>query len=408
MKKLRDEQKGLIFILIIVLITAIVTLFFAFSLKTNLVQDEIKKNPMVRTLFVVQDDEDKALFTNLFMFNSESGKGALINIPGYTGRIFNSLGRTDRIDEVYNQLGIEAYTSEIEKLLGINSKYDDDKTYNVQYCIEIKIENFVKLCDMLGGMRVFIPSPVDCYSEDGERWLLPSGAVNLDGDKVAVYLQYRLPDESEEEVQNRNLDIMTAFLSALHDNGSRVNQNFKNFASCFNTTLSMKDVKNLLAVLSQIDTESLMMQTVTGSERHVDNQILLIPSNNGDFVKDSIKNTVASLTSNDVTFAGKILRLEIRNGTSRERLAARTMEKYQHASYNVQLIGNAVRRDYDRTVIVDHFGNSGAAKIVGDLIHCSNIKRPEEMGEEEAFTDETVDFTIILGRDFDNVNLIVR
>ena len=89
--------------------------------------------------------------------------GASINLPGYTGAIFQSLGRTDRLDQVYNELGIESYRTEVQKMLGIT----------IPYTSVVALDNFIKLCDMFGGMRVFIPSPIDCVSEEGERWLLP-------------------------------------------------------------------------------------------------------------------------------------------------------------------------------------------------------------------------------------------
>ena len=44
-----------------------------------------------------------------------------------------------------------------------------------------------KLVDLIGGVEVFIPNPVDLTS-NGVRVLLPSGSVNLDGDKAWEYI----------------------------------------------------------------------------------------------------------------------------------------------------------------------------------------------------------------------------
>ena len=409
MKKLRDEQKGLIFIATVVAVIIAVFVFFAVSLHSNAVEDSLNENPVAKVLFVVEKEDKTVLFSNVFVYNSISGKGALINIPGYTGRIFDSLGRTDRIDQVYNEMGILTYKEEVENLFGLTKKSDRDDT--IPYYAVIKLDNFIKLCDMLGGMRVFIPSPVDCYSaEDPEvRWLLPSGAINLDGDKVATYLQYREAEESEESVQNRYLDVMVAFLSGLHDKGSVLftDKNFKIFKNCIDSNLPDEEFKLLFSSLSGIDTESIIRQTVTGSERHVDDQLLLLPSNNGAFIKDAVRNTVTTLSSSDVSFSGKIVVLEIQNGTNVEKLASKTMAKFQNASYSVLQAKNAARTDYEKTVIVDHLGNDAAARNVGDLIRCTNIVRPEDMEDGEEFMDSTVDFTIILGRDFSKDYLYV-
>ena len=87
---------------------------------------------------------------------------------------------------MYSEVGINGFLGEVEKLLGLKIPF---------YTI-ITLNDFIKLSDYFGGMRIFISEPVDFVSQDGQRWLLPSGAVNLDGDKIAVYLKYRLEEET--------------------------------------------------------------------------------------------------------------------------------------------------------------------------------------------------------------------
>ena len=55
--KIRDEQKGLIFIALIIITAAVLSVVFAFSLKTNKVEDALKEKGIMRTLFIVEDDE---------------------------------------------------------------------------------------------------------------------------------------------------------------------------------------------------------------------------------------------------------------------------------------------------------------------------------------------------------------
>ena len=80
-------------------------------------------------------------------------------------------------------------------------------------------------------------------------------------------------------------------------------------------------------------------------------------------------------------------------------LAKRTASLYQDASYNVLTTVNADRNDYAETIIIDHIGNESAARNVGDLIHCTNIKQADEESSDSA-SNTQVDFTIILGKDF--------
>ena len=65
---------------------------------------------------------------------------------------------------------------------------------------------------------------------------------------------------------------------------------------------------------------------------------------------------------------------------------------------------NADSNDYEKTVIIDHIGNKEVAGVVGDFIHCTNIVEEEvNLSQNQMESDNTadVDFTIILGKDFD-------
>ena len=398
MKKLRNEQKGLLFIALILLVILAMSLFFARSLKTNSVKDALERDTLIRTLFVVQDEDNKVLFSNVIILDNSTEKAAVINLPGYTGAIFQSLGRTDKLEEVYNELGMASYKTEVQKLLGIS----------IPYTTMVKLEDFIRLCDMFGGMRVFIPSPIDTVSEEGERWLLPSGAVTLDGDKIAVYLQYEEEDEAEDTIQDRYQNVMGAFLTGLHDQSFKIfntKQNFKRFSVNLNSNLTDDEEETLYNEISKIDTESIIKQTITGSLRNVDGQQLLFPLNNGEFIKEAVKQTTYMLMSSDGTISNRIYVLEIQNGTKTQGLARRTATLYQNASYDVLSAVNADSNDYAETVIVDHIGNEAIARQVGELIRCTNIIQADEM-EDGSSGDSMVDFTVILGRDFNGAYVI--
>ena len=398
MKKLRNEQKGILFIALIVIVIIALSLFFARSLKTNSVEDALEHDTLLRTLFVVQNDDGTELFSNVIILDTSTKKAAVINLPGYTGAIFQSLGRTDRLAQVYNELGMVSYRTEVQKMLGIS----------IPYTTMVRLEDFIRLCDMFGGMRVFIPSPIDSTSEEGERWLLPSGAVTLDGDKIAVYLRYRDEEETEESIQDRYQNVMGAFLTGLHDQSFKIfntSKNFKRFSVSLNTNLADYEEETLYSEISQIDTESIIKQTITGSLRNVDGQQLLFPLNNGEFIKEAVKQTTYMLMSSDGTISNRIYVLEIQNGTKTQGLARRTATLYQNASYDVLSAVNADSNDYAETVIVDHIGNEAVARQVGELIRCTNIKQADEM-EDGSSGDSMVDFTVILGRDFNGAYVI--
>lgn len=393
--KFRDEQKGAFFLVIIFLIILSVILFMAVSLRTDAIGERLADDQVIRVLSVMDDGENNVIFSNVLIYYPVSKKAAVVNIPGNTGAIYQSLGRVDRIDKVYEEKGIETYRKEIEKLLGCN----------IPFHMVFKLNDFIYLTDILNGLRIFNPSPVDTVSESGERWLLPSGAVNFDGDKISTYLKYHIEDENPSDEQERFQNVITAFFSTLHDKRSYIasgNVFSKEVLKLIHMNLDKDDSFRLLGMISEMDAETIVRQTVTGRVRIVDSQKLLFPLNNGEFIKEAVKQSTNMLLSSTGTYASRVYVLEIKNGTTVQGLAHNTSILFQNASYDVLSAMNADSNDYEKTVIIDHIGNKEIAAMVGDFIHCTNIVEEEvDLSNTESETAADVDFTIILGKDFD-------
>lgn len=400
MPKLKDEHKGIIFLSIIFLIIISVTVTFIISLRTDTVAETLETDQVIRNLYVVEDDNNGVLFSSVLIYYPATNKAALVNVPSNTGAIYNTLGRVDAIEKVYSEKGMTAFKAEVEKLLDMSIPF---------YSILTK-KDLLYLTDILGGMRVFVPNPVDCTDDEGNRFLVPSGAVTLDGDKLISYLSFREKDEYDSDVQDRFQNVMAAFLTSLHDKKYIVlnEKGYKKISSLIRTNLDAKDAFTLYSLICEIDSESVIKQTVTGPARIVDGKRLLFPLNNGEFIKEAVKQTTNMLTSTGGTMTSRIYVLEIQNGTTMQGLARNTSILFQNASYDVLSAVNADRNDYEETVIIDHIGSPEIAKMVGDFIHCTNIKE-EEINTEEEDSDTTanVDFTVILGKDF-NGRYVIR
>src|SRR5574344_317732 len=391
---IRDEQKGLLFLILIALVAVGAAVVIGLSLRTDTVAKSLENDQVIRILYVFEDKPGSALMTEVVIYYPVSKKAAIVNIPANTGAIYDSLGRVDGIASVYREKGINEYKQEIEKMLGMN----------IQFYSVVTLENFTKLCDMMGGMRVFIPEPVDAMSESGERWLLPSGAVTLDGDKTSVYLRYRLPDENSDDGLERYQNTMIAYFTMMSDKKSVIlsKRNFRRYSSLMTTNLDKDDIYKLMALLSDMDTEYIMKQTITGSLRKVDRQTLLVPLNGGDFIKQAVAQATNMLISTGSTLTSRIYVLDMQNGTPQQGLAHNTAVLFHNASYDILSTSNADRNDYEKTVIIDHIGNREIAKMVGDFIHCTNIQEEEVKTDAEGSESAAdVDFTIILGKDFD-------
>ncbi len=393
-----SANKSVLFLALIFIIVVAVVSFIALSLRVDTVDESLKNDSVIKTL-VVLEDKKQVLFSDVFIYYPVSKRGALINILGNTGAIFQSLGRVDRIDAIYTEKEIDVFKSEIEKLIG----------QTIPFYLEMDMNNFGELTDMLGGLKVFVPSPVDVKNEQGERYLLPSGAVTLDGSKITTYLTYTKSDESENEVIDRRQNVMVAFLSALRKNSEYLAnaKSFSMYSKKINSNLKEKDLMKLLTEISNVDSERLIPQTITGARRMVDGKELLFPFYDGQLIKDVVKQAANALVDLEDMSVNRIYVLEIQNGTTVQGLARNTAALLKSAGYDVLSTVNAEKSDIEKTQIINHIGNEEIAKSLGNFIHCTNIIdeeiKPEsaENYENPYETGASVDFTIILGKDFD-------
>lgn len=388
-----NSNKGAFLLLLIFVILISVTVGLALSLRVSTVDENLKTDRVIKTL-VVMEDKNRVLFTDVFIYYPVSQRGALINILENTGAIFSSLGRVDSIESVYLEKGIDSYKSEIENLVG----------QSIPFYINLNLTKFGQLTDMLGGMKVFIPSPIDAKNDEGDRWLLPSGVVSLDGDKIQSYLNYERSDENEEDLIERRQNVILAFFAALSRN-EKIIRDKKSFAAIsrrMDSNLDDKEFHRLVSIISQVDSEHLTPQTITGSKRVVDGKTLLFPYYDGQLIKDVFKQVSNSLISLDNANVNRTYVLEIQNGTTVQGLARNTMALLQSAGYDILTTGNADSNDYEKTVIINHIGNAEIAKSLGDFIHCSNIvEESVSLDADSTTAASNVDFTIILGKDFD-------
>ncbi len=391
-------NKSVIFLALIFIIVVAVAAFIALSLRVDTVDESLKNDSVIKTL-VVLEDKKQVLFSDVFIYYPVSKRGALINILGNTGAIFQSLGRVDRIDAIYTEKGIEVFKAEIEKLIG----------QTIPFYLEMNMSSFGELTDMLGGLKVFVPSPVDVKNEHGERYLLPSGAVTLDGSKITTYLTYTKSDETESEVIDRRQNVMVAFLAALRKNSEYLanQKSFSMYSKKMNSNLKEKDLMKLLTEIAHVDSERLIPQAITGARRMVDGKELLFPFYDGQLIKDVVKQAANALVDLEDMSVNRIYVLEIQNGTTVQGLARNTAALLKSAGYDVLSTVNAEKSDIEKTQIINHIGNEEIARSLGNFIHCTNIVdeeiKPEsaENYENPYETGTNVDFTIILGKDFD-------
>jgi len=398
MKKTNADASPLLLVLIGLLLAAGIVFVLLF-LRSDPIVESLSGDRVINTLFVFEDDDPsgKPLCSYVLMYYPVTKRAAVFDIPGSLGMIIQSINRVDRIDTVYDSRRITPFKSEVEKLLGIE----------ISFSVVMSLENLGKLTDLIEGVEIFIPSPVDEY-QDGYV-LFPSGVNYLDGDKAKIYITYELPEESDELANFRRQRFFMGLIKRLSEKNQFLNlgQAAEIFHSLIKTGTNQRTQAKLFEEFAGIDTDRTGIQSVTGNIRTVSGQPLIFPHWDGSLIKEIVRQTLGGLVQPaDMSQGDRVFTVEVLNGTATNGLAGRTAELFRGFGYDIISIGNADSSNYEKTIIIDRSGFQNMALSFGDVIRCSNIQYdlPDptdvEIDLDIRNFEYRADFTLIIGKDF--------
>jgi anionic cell wall polymer biosynthesis LytR-Cps2A-Psr (LCP) family protein len=387
-----------VFLLVVIVMLMIGGIIFAvYTLRSDPVDELLVSDRVINVLFIIEKDQ-KPLSAYVLMCYPKTHRMAIFDIPGEVGLLLRRINRVDRIDAVYNPQRTSLFEGEIENLLGID----------ISFSIVINTENLGKAVDLIEGVELFIPSPVNIRSNDTVV-SFPSGISRLDGDKAVSYISYNAPDEDPEMAVFRRQRFFLGFLKRQAEmNGTLKNPAVSPIYHSFTQNgLNLRAQNRLLDEFAAIDMDRVPIQAVGGNWREVSGKMLLIPHYDGNLVKEIVRQVLATLTSpTDGSLTDRIITVEVLNGTSVTGLAGRTAEILRGFGYDVISIGNADHTGYEKTLIIDRSGIEGMVNNLAGIIRCSNIASESQMRDnpEEEFAlhylEYRSDFTLIIGRDF--------
>jgi anionic cell wall polymer biosynthesis LytR-Cps2A-Psr (LCP) family protein len=372
-------------------------IFIYFSLRTDPIEEALARDRVINTLFVLEKDA-KPLSSFVLMYYPGTRRAAIFDIPRDLGLIIRRINRVDRIDALYDRQKIGGFESEIEALLGIE----------INYSVILGEEELGKAVDLLEGVEIFVPSPVEIY--DSPPVLFPAGLVRLDGDKARTFVSYELPEDGREMSSFRRQRFFLGFIKRLGEaRESLANPAVEAlFYSFLTTNMSRRIWQRLSGEFAFIDTDRTNIQSVGGNIREISGQTLLLPSWDGSLIKQIVSQTLGAITRQvEGSLADRVFTVEVLNGTNSNGLAGRTAELLRGFGYDVISIGNAERSDIEKTEIIDRSGLAEGAGAFGGIIRCRNIRPESPMVENpEAGTgfqnfEYRSDFTLTIGRDFD-------
>jgi len=364
------------------------------SFRFDPIERSIAGDGVINTLFVIEKD-GRPFSSYVLILYPATGRAAVFDVPANLGSLIPRINRVDRIASVYDPPRLGHYTAELERLLGID----------IPFSFAIPIENLGRLTDLLRGVEVFIPSPVNVYYYG--HILFPSGRTVLDGAKAQIFATYQLEGEHPEIVSGRRQQFFMSFIRRIgeqyatlqHPRMSRL------FHAQFSGSASTRMRVRLFNELAQIDVDRSSIQAVRGILTEVSGQELLFPHANGTLIREVVRHTIGNLLrSNDDLMVDRVFTVEVLNGTTTVGLAARTAELISDFGFDVISVGNADRNDHGRTLIIDRSGHRQMAVAFGDIIRSRNIhfySPYNPHGFEFNNFSRHSDFILILGSDFD-------
>jgi len=386
MRKKRKIDTSILLLVLIVIIVAAAGVFGYLQLRTDLFTERVKQGDPIAVLFCIGGDREYGFF-EVLLYHPQTNRGAIIYIPGNVGMIIESLKKVDRIDALYNRQNLDPLIEKIEELVAID----------IPFFIDLQDRELGLQVDLLGGLELFIPNPVDTRMGQ-KRILLPSGSVVLDGDKLRDFISYR--DEMENEVDSigRKQRFLQSFLKRIAESDLPDQPRaLELFRSHLQSNLSSRALSSFLAETKKLNHEKIVFQRVLGSTRLVDDKELLFPHFDGQLLKEIVKQTVETISSQEPFSEDELtVSIEVLNGTSVSGLARRAANVFQSFGYEVVSVANADNDDYQKTVVLDRKGTIEVARRVADLIRCQRV-----YSRLEDSVDTTIDVTLILGTDFD-------
>mgnify|MGYP006266003237 CR=1 FL=1 len=379
-----------ILLLVVVAILGATAVFVYLSLRTDTVTSMADNGETIRVLFVVEE-EGTPITSQVLIYNPRTNRAGLFDVPRNLGAILESLNRVDGISTLLAEGEVEAYTEEVEELLGVS----------IPFYMALDMEGLGEVVDLAEGLELFIAESYQASEvETGVR--LPAGNVVLDGAKVQTYIAAAPPGETRTDRIARRMQFTQRFLEMLGERATalRHEQVAPYVTESFETNLDDRSLLAFIGRMSLVDTDQMIQRRIQGNFRTVDSagetKELLFPHFEGEWLRQSVRQVEQSLASGeDFAEEAITISLEILNGTTVTGLARRTRELYEGYGFDVVSFDNADSSDFEHTRVIDRTGNIELARRAAGIIRATRITSEPLSGES------AIDVTVILGQDFD-------
>ncbi|MBN2544671.1 MAG: LCP family protein [Spirochaetes bacterium] len=389
--KSKSNLIGFILIGIIIFII-IFTIFLGIFFKSEEKIKVLFKNGDVLSVLVAGIDNEKNINgAFVFFYQTSTNKCLSINILPKTLIKFKDNHFT--LEESLNKkVSYDQITKGVAELIG----------QDIKYYLFFDKNNLIKFIDMMEGVQIYTKKIK--YPDLNVN--IPEGFIVLDGDKTIEYLSFLISNDQEAEydqlkrIQNYIrgfLKINKSFFEQLNKQ-IIVNYFYKAMITNFDPTELLIIYEELQTKLKKnISDYSYNLKTIIiyCDKKYIENnRFVYLPKKSGEWIKSETNDVLEFLESQkEEKVSNDKIVIEILNGTDIVGLASRSKNYLLSFGVEVLNVGNANTDDYENTVVIIH-GSESKGKKIAELIKCERIVIDEE-------TDNKIDATIILGRDFD-------
>ena len=387
--KLKAPDSALVIVGLLVLAVIVFVVILTVQIRQDPVAEQVEANKMVPVLFNLTENGQIRL-SQVLLVETSQRRLAQFDVPYNLGMILSDLGRVDRISVLYEEQGVQTYQNRVSNFFNLD----------IPFRLELDMDAFGKVTDLLGGIPLFVQDAVDIHQEDTVI-RIPSGNVVLDGAKIEDFIRLLQVGEGAQERTDRGFDAVRGFLSRIESSLPilRTDRGQNLLQRLIRTNLGPDNLLPLLELFVGLNYENVMTQRVLGVERTVqtpEGEIpLLFPHFEGQLARDSVRQVAATLS---LEGGGEIpiaeISVEILNGTRVNGLARRTNDLLVNYGLQVLRYGNAEEQDVERTQVIYHTSIHAAEQVAG-LIRAETIIPGTSGGVDGP------DVTVILGRDFD-------
>ncbi len=375
----------LIFLAIGIIVGAI---YFLFYFRESKVAVLIESKSILSSL-VVETNGEKTEAIYLGFYDPETHKVGVIIMPENT-RLkvdYEDKPAYDSIEKMYHRGGMNVVRNTIEGITGSSFEY-----YLVYDVVDVE-----RLIDLLEGIVLSIPNSLN-YTDVEEKIFIKirKGDVTLDGAKAKELLLYKYGQDGQEQRMVNHRLLLEALLPRADDIGELLHNRRVTSRVLKNadTNFSIKDLSVLVGEMNKINSSRILFLRMFGKNTVIKDKVYITPIENGSWLADRIANLKKFISDEGPAPINDEISIEILNGSGNPGQAQSLRNSFLEYGFNVVHFGNALRSDYENTIVIDRVGNPALAKKVADIINC-----------KEVYTrvDKTllVDVTIIIGNDFE-------